>query len=37
LDDDDVGATAMTDVTIVVNNNAATTSVKEDEGKHLWR
>jgi hypothetical protein len=37
LDDDDMGATATTDVTIAVNNDAATTSVKKDEGKHLWR
>jgi hypothetical protein len=22
---------------IAVNNDAVTTSVKEDEGKHLWR
>jgi hypothetical protein len=37
LDDDDVSATATTDVTIAVSNDAATTSVKEDEGKHLWQ
>jgi len=37
LDDDDVGATATMDVTIAVDNDAVTASVKEDEGKHLWR
>jgi hypothetical protein len=37
LDDDDVGATATMNVTIIVNNDAATTSVKEDEGKRLWQ
>jgi len=37
LDDDDMGATATTDVTITVDNDAATASVKEDEGKNLWR
>jgi hypothetical protein len=37
LDDDNVGATATTDVTIAVDNDAATAYVKEDEGKDLWR
>ena len=37
LDDEDAGATATMDVTIIVNNDAATTSVKEDEGKRLWQ
>jgi hypothetical protein len=37
LDDDDVGATATTDVTIAVDNDAATAPVKEDGGKDLWR
>ena len=36
LDDDDADAKATTDVTIAVNNDAATASVKEDEGNHLW-
>ena len=36
LDDDNADATATTDVTIAVNNDAATASVKEDEGNHLW-
>jgi hypothetical protein len=39
LDDYDVGAIATTDVTIAVDNDATTSSVKvkKDEGKHLWR
>ena len=37
LDDDDVGGTGTTDVTIAVNNNTATASIEEDEGNHLWR
>jgi hypothetical protein len=36
LDDEDAGATATTDVTIVVDNDAATASVEGDEGNHLW-
>ena len=36
VDDDDTGATATTDVTITVDNDAATASVEEDEGNHLW-
>jgi hypothetical protein len=36
LDDEDAGATATTDVTIAVDNNAATASVEGDEGNHLW-
>jgi len=36
LGDDDAGATVTTDVTIAINNDAATASVKEDEGNHLW-
>jgi hypothetical protein len=37
VDDDNAGATAMTDVTIAVYNNAATASVEGDKGNHLWR
>jgi len=37
VDDDYTGATAPTDVTISVDNNAATASVEEDEGNHLWQ
>jgi hypothetical protein len=36
LDDDDAGATATTDVTIAVDNDAATASVEGDEGNNLW-
>jgi hypothetical protein len=36
LDDDNAGATATTDVTIAVDNDAATASVEGDEGNHLW-
>ena len=36
LDDEDAGTTAMTDVTIAVDNDAATASVEGDEGNHLW-
>ncbi len=36
LVDEDAGATATTDVTIAVNNDAATASVEGDEGNHLW-
>jgi hypothetical protein len=37
VDDDYAGAMALTDVTISVDNNAATASVEEDEGNHLWQ
>jgi hypothetical protein len=39
LDDYDVGALATMEVTIAVDNDAGTTSVKvkEDEVKRLWR
>jgi len=37
LDDDDADATlATTDVTIAVNNDAATASIEGDKGNHLW-
>ena len=36
LDDDNVDATATTDVTIAVDNDAATVSVEGDEGSRLW-
>ena len=36
LDYEDVGATATTDVTIAVDNDAVTASVVGDEGNHLW-
>jgi hypothetical protein len=36
LDDEDAGATATTDVTIAIDNDAATASVEGDEGNHLW-
>jgi hypothetical protein len=36
LDDDDAGATATTDVTIAVDNDAVPASVEGDEGTHLW-
>ena len=36
LDDEDTGATATTDVTTTIDNNAATASVEGDEGNHLW-
>ena len=36
LDDEDAGATATTDVTIAVDNDAATASVEGDKGNHLW-
>ncbi len=32
-----LGATAMTDVTSAVNNNAATAAIEGDEGNHLWQ
>jgi len=35
LDDDDADATATTDVTIAVDNDAATASVEGDEGSRL--
>jgi hypothetical protein len=36
VDDDKVGATAMTDVTIAIDNNTATATIEDDEGNHLW-
>ena len=36
LDDEDAGATATTDVTIAVDNDAVTASIEGDEGNHLW-
>jgi hypothetical protein len=36
MDDEDAGATATTDVTIAIDNDAATASVEGDEGNHLW-
>ena len=36
LNDDNVDATATTDVTIAVNNDAASASVERDEGSRLW-
>ena len=36
VDDDNVGSTALTDVTITVDNNAAIAFIEEDEGNHLW-
>jgi hypothetical protein len=37
LDDDNAGRKATPDVTISVDNNAATASVEGDKGNHLWR
>ncbi len=36
LDDDNKDATATTDVTIAVDNDAVTASVEGDEGSCLW-
>ena len=36
VNNDGAGAKAMMDVTIAADNKAATTSIKEDEGNHLW-
>ena len=36
VNNDGAGAKAMMDVTITADNKAATTSIKEDEGNHLW-
>jgi hypothetical protein len=32
-----LGATATIDVTIAVNNNAATATIEDDEGNHPWQ